>query len=754
MRCWHCKTERRFTAAYTWLIPAWCAFLLLAFTVTSEPAIGASFGVNTFDDPPVTSTDFEDGKCETGPDSGICSLRAAMAEANGSAGGDIIALPAGTITVDYVLPDVGDVTISGAGAGVTVVKGKGTNAIFNFNLDSGESLTIDGLTIQNGMMDSGTVYAGCLGIVAAGSNSIAIRDVQFVGCDGNSRAGALLVSARGSVALSMDGVGASGGQGNDAGMLLLGTTGTLQVDATGIALDGNVGSHPSWYPRSAGLRIDGDVVATFNDLTIQGPAPDSGSQGPLLRVEGGASVIVNGATISGGVGGRGISVQDSELEIYGGEISGNEGGVYTEGSATIVLLQDVWIRDNDSRFTKGGGLWVNGGRLTLSRSLVSGNLAMSGSLTSGGGIRHDQGELILHNVTISGNQAKVYGGLYVAGDAQLTHVTVTDNTGGTAGGLLDNTAATGATLTVANSIIAGNHTGEDCYRLGVVSNLQSQGGNLVGGGNCPFDQASDQTSVDPLLGPLADNGGVTRTHALLVDSPAIDNGEDAACLTEDQRGETRPLDGDGDGTAACDSGAVEFRPAPVPDIVVTPTKITFPETTVGTISEPRGVTITNQGDAVLNVSDITLLDGTGFLLAVTDLGLGSDTGVKDTVAFCGNTAKALPAGESCFVVVAFQPGEARAYSTSLRVTSDDPDTSVVLVSLSGNGVDTGADSDNDAGNADNNGKNGDADSDGGSGGTGGGTGTMGIVFLLLLASLLLMHRAGRHHDQAAKKMTS
>ena len=56
------------------------------------------------------------------------------------------------------------------------------------------------------------------------------------------------------------------------------------------------------------------------------------------------------------------------------------------------------------------------------------------------------------------------------------------------------------------------------------------------------------------------NGGPTETHALLVGSPAIDSGDDAACPATDQRGVARPVDGDLDGTPRCDIGAYEFVP--------------------------------------------------------------------------------------------------------------------------------------------------------------------------------------------------
>jgi hypothetical protein len=60
--------------------------------------------------------------------------------------------------------------------------------------------------------------------------------------------------------------------------------------------------------------------------------------------------------------------------------------------------------------------------------------------------------------------------------------------------------------------------------------------------------------------PLADNGGGTMTHALKKGSRAIDNGNNTVCPATDQRGMSRPVDGNNDDTATCDMGAVEMTP--------------------------------------------------------------------------------------------------------------------------------------------------------------------------------------------------
>jgi hypothetical protein len=111
---------------------------------------------------------------------------------------------------------------------------------------------------------------------------------------------------------------------------------------------------------------------------------------------------------------------------------------------------------------------------------------------------------------------------------------------------------TGA-LTVENTILAGG-----CRAAAGDLPLTSRGHNLAGDTSCNLTGPGDITG-DLLLGPLQDNGGPTWTHALLACSPALDAGDNAACPATDQRGLSRPKDGNGDGTALCDIGAFEAQ---------------------------------------------------------------------------------------------------------------------------------------------------------------------------------------------------
>src|SRR5262249_52788808 len=124
----------------------------------------------------------------------------------------------------------------------------------------------------------------------------------------------------------------------------------------------------------------------------------------------------------------------------------------------------------------------------------------------------------------------------------LRNATVTGNTGSPA---VHNDAA----LTAANTIFS--NPGGNCD-----AGITSLGHNLESADECGLHAAGDLTGRNPLLGPLADNGGNTDTAALLSGSPAIDAGDPATCPATDQRGVVRPQG------PACDIGAFELVPAP------------------------------------------------------------------------------------------------------------------------------------------------------------------------------------------------
>jgi hypothetical protein len=105
------------------------------------------------------------------------------------------------------------------------------------------------------------------------------------------------------------------------------------------------------------------------------------------------------------------------------------------------------------------------------------------------------------------------------------------------------------TLTLTDTIVSGNRW-YACDHWTGANILISGGHNLVQDDTCS-PVASDRLGLNPLLGPLAGNGGPTLTHALGAGSPAIDAAGAATCPATDQRGVTRPQG------AACDFGFYE-----------------------------------------------------------------------------------------------------------------------------------------------------------------------------------------------------
>jgi hypothetical protein len=360
----------------------------------------------------------------------------------------------------------------------------------------------------------------------------------------------------------------TGGDARDAGVIGGSSGGALQsyesLTLRGVAVTGN------------SARISGGGISSVGRLTVDRSVisdnHSAGGGGGISQV--GGALSIRSSTIAGNtsISGGGVQYQPAEpfpraaLEIVGSLIAdntvtptfaGSGGGVLIGGSGRGRVPQDMRIVDStirDNMAVYGGGLAQEESvNLIVERSLIEGN-----SATTGGGAELHTGHFHIENVTMSGNAARDGGGLYVGlASGKLRSDTFAHNSATGAGAGL--WTATGVEI---EAIIFGD-AGMSCSAsVGVITSL---GFNVSRDASCQLRLPSDAPSVDPRLGPLADNGGTSRTHALLAGSPAIDRFRAATCPGFDQRVFGRPAG------AACDSGAFEsgatarvLPPVPLP----------------------------------------------------------------------------------------------------------------------------------------------------------------------------------------------
>jgi CSLREA domain-containing protein len=330
------------------------------------------------------------------------------------------------------------------------------------------------------------------------------------------------------------------------------------------------------FTINSGKTVQISDLTIANGNVVAGNLPEN-SGGGILNA---GTLTLTNSVVSGNTAARfggGILVFLGTLTVSNSVILGNNaesgGGVASIGGTTNIDQSTI---KNNLATSSGAGLAnLTGSQLssmTVSGSTISNNTSQG----TGGGI-YNVSTALVTNSTISTNSAGSGGGITSLNPTTLTSVTISGNTASGQGGGMYNPGV--GTLTFGNTIIAGNTSplGPD----GQGGNFISQDYNLVGNTSAAGIMGittHNITNVNALLGPLANNGGPTFTHALLSGSPALDAGNNCvltnscttalpSALTTDQRGAgfSRSADGNGDGTAIVDIGAFEAQVNAVAD---------------------------------------------------------------------------------------------------------------------------------------------------------------------------------------------
>jgi hypothetical protein len=481
-----------------------------------DRCVPAVFNVNSLADVP-------------SPGPGTVTLRSAIQQANQTPGGNTIDLTVpGTYRITLpgantgtnasgafaILPGGGDLTIQNTSGGKVTIDGGGIDRVFDINptFDAANPtpkflVTIEGVTITDGRAfdptganpDGGVASGG--GIRTQGNASLTLIDDVITDNAATADGGGVVSENAVSVpwTFTITNTVISNNRAGDAG-------GGIDVDGSGkvFVTDSSITGNSS-VNQGAGIWLDaiqdGNVFQTA-DLTVTG-----------TLISGNRALA--GGNVGGGIGNAGngtVTIQSSTVaDNYAG---GNGGGFGDENAqGTLVVLDSTFV--NNVATATGGGIEAAGPSTTINDSTITGNE----TLAQGGGLAvNSTGTFILNNTVVAQNQTNNTNvGMNFLGTSPDVSGTVTSGTG-------------------------------DFIGIGDAGLKGLTNGSRLGTAAAP---------LDPLLGPLQDNAGLTPTRAPLPGSPLIDAGVGGVLppgTATDQRGFLRLVG------LGLDVGAVEYQP--------------------------------------------------------------------------------------------------------------------------------------------------------------------------------------------------
>jgi hypothetical protein len=337
------------------------------------------------------------------------------------------------------------------------------------------------------------------------------------------------------------------------------------------------------------------ISSSGGALTITGPGDTlltiNGNQGDfsIFSVASGGNLFISGVTVSGAHFtsaavnlnnyGGGAFYNKGTLSVSNSTISNNfssgngGGGFYNDNGGTLSISNST-ITKKSTESISGGGAIFSFGTLTINNSNISKNSApLAGAINSYASLsilnssfdeniatNHDSGALRTTGgtATISNssfiNNSALYadgGAFKISGNATVSNCTISGNA------QISGQVYNNGSLTLTNTIIANSRGGSDFLGLDPTTNTN----NLV---ETPGNSFMPSITADPKLGPLQNNGGFTKTMALLPGSPAIGSGNSTIISSNPING----LDQRGFSRISSDIGAYSYDFAPTGNIVV------------------------------------------------------------------------------------------------------------------------------------------------------------------------------------------
>ncbi len=519
-----------------------------------RPDIG-SYEVQSIDDVLLVTTEID----ELDFSNAQMSLREALQLSSGSQGIETIRFDSAvftpTTTTDLRLGPLSildSVAIVGPGMGNLTLNAGGNSRIFEIS-SALSSVVIEGMTLDGGRTDgdnavSELTHNGGSIRIEAGTN-VTLRDIKIQNSrtSGLRAGGGAIFAADATLSIEnsvitdnfTEGFAADGGAIGVRG-------GTLQISDSTISANRTDGSASGGGIAAVSSQL-GAVEVTISRSTI---ANNEVSSNASL----GGGIVMTGGT---------LSIDDTLIRdnVSSGSMSQGIGIFFSEGSISI---SNSRIESNRSSgdASIGGGLLVSDSVLELINSSVTEN-QLEGNDSHGAGMHVSEVNARIVNTTVATNTAlgtDSFGGGIAAGpnaDLRIVNSTLTGNSVGQSGGGIAVLGASGNILTIHNSILAGNIgtanapdllqgtasatlssslLGDNAGTLFSEAQTSDAMGNLVG-------SSAGSGIIDPMLSPLAINGGTTKTQKPLGGSPALDAGNDALAvdaanmpLVSDQRG--------------------------------------------------------------------------------------------------------------------------------------------------------------------------------------------------------------------------